>query len=89
MSASNFFEPSLTTHCGHSISSEDISNFLVRIQARTRRQTTPDAAGGSITFTGGTLVGQALANVAVTMTGTSVTGSAVYNPCYSLNPFGL
>jgi len=48
-----------------------------------------DTVGGSITFTGGTLVGQALANVAVTMTGASVTGSAGYNPGYSLNPFGL
>jgi hypothetical protein len=33
-----------------------------------------DAVGGSITFTGGTLVGRALANVAVTMTTTSVIG---------------
>lgn len=31
-----------------------------------------DAVGGSITFTGGTLAGRALANVAVTMTGASV-----------------
>jgi ice-binding like protein len=31
-------------------------------------------AGGSITFTGGTLVGRALANVAVTTTGTAVMG---------------
>jgi hypothetical protein len=33
-----------------------------------------NAAGGSITFTGGTLVGRALANVAVTTTGTAVMG---------------
>lgn len=33
-----------------------------------------DGVLGSITFTGGTLAGQALANVAVTMTGTSVIG---------------
>ena len=33
-----------------------------------------DAVGGSITFTGGTLVGRALANVAVTLTTTSVIG---------------
>jgi hypothetical protein len=33
-----------------------------------------DAVAGSITFTGGTLVGRALANVAVTMTTTSVVG---------------
>ena len=33
-----------------------------------------DAAIGSITLTGGTLAGRALANVAVTMTGTSVIG---------------
>jgi hypothetical protein len=33
-----------------------------------------DTVGGSITFTGGTLVGRALANVAVTMTTTSVIG---------------
>jgi hypothetical protein len=34
-----------------------------------------DAVAGSITFTGGTLVGRALANVAVTLTTTSVIGS--------------
>jgi hypothetical protein len=50
---------------------------------------TGDAALGTITLTGGTLAGQALANIAVTMTGISVTGSTVYNPGYSLNPFGL
>lgn len=33
-----------------------------------------DAVGGSITFTGGTLVGRALANVAVTMTTAAVIG---------------
>src|ERR1035437_9848751 len=47
-----------------------------------------DAAIGSIPLTRGTLTGQALANVAVTMTGTSVAGSGGCHPDYLLNPFG-
>ena len=40
-----------------------------------------DAIGGSITLTGGTLAGRALANVAMTMTGTGVVGcAALANP---------
>jgi hypothetical protein len=34
-----------------------------------------DAAGGSVTITGGSLIGRVLANVAVTMTGTNIHGS--------------
>jgi hypothetical protein len=34
-----------------------------------------DAAGGAITITGGSLIGRALANVAVTLTGTNLHGS--------------
>lgn len=40
-----------------------------------------DGTGGSITFTGGTLIGRALANVAVTITTTSVVGPN--NPSYA------
>jgi hypothetical protein len=47
-----------------------------------------DAAIGSITLTRGTLTGQALANVAVTMTGTSVASSGSCHPDYLINPFG-
>jgi hypothetical protein len=46
-----------------------------------------DASGGSITTTGGTLTGRALANVAVTMTGTSVIGcDALSEPSPSCKP---
>ena len=46
-----------------------------------------DATGGSITMTGGTLAGRALANVAVTMTGTSVIGcDALSEPSPSCKP---
>jgi hypothetical protein len=34
-----------------------------------------DAAGGSVTITGGSLIGRVLANVAITMTGTNIHGS--------------
>lgn len=46
-----------------------------------------DAIGGSITMTGGTLAGRALANVAVTMTGTGVIGcDALSEPSPSCKP---
>jgi len=38
----------------------------------------PTAAGGSITITGGSLIGRVLANTAVTMTGTSVIGCSSF-----------
>jgi hypothetical protein len=45
-----------------------------------------DSIGGSITLTGGTLAGRALANVAVTMTGTSVIGCDALSDSKSCKP---
>jgi hypothetical protein len=36
---------------------------------------TANATGGSVTITGGSLIGRLLANVAITMTGTNIHGS--------------
>ena len=44
------------------------------------------AVGGSITFSGGSLTGRALANVAVSMTGTNVIGCSALPPPTSCKP---